>query len=72
MPKLKKKFIFNPAKVEYSDFLLVKHNKAQLSRQRKDSTKMLLGFFGSLEGKVQGMKGFLIMDNLKDEQETLC
>ena len=32
---------------------------------------MLLDFFGSLEGKVQGMKGFLIMDNLKDEQETL-
>ncbi|MDQ6668817.1 MAG: hypothetical protein M3Y53_11425 [Thermoproteota archaeon] len=27
-------------------------------------------FFGKLEGKVKGIKGFLITDNLKDSQES--
>ena len=50
----------------------VKHNKARLrAGKREESTKMLLEFFNKLEGKVKGMKGFLVMDNTKDAQESI-
>ena len=39
--------------------------------REKKSTKTLMEFFGKLEGKVKGMKGFLITDNLKDSQESI-
>jgi heme-degrading monooxygenase HmoA len=32
---------------------------------------MLLDFFGSIEGTVKRMKGFLVMDNLKDAEEMV-
>ncbi len=50
----------------------VKHNKARLKAgKREESTKMLLEFLNKLEGKVKGMKGFLVMDNTKDVQESI-
>ena len=50
----------------------VKHNKARLKAGKKEeSTKMLLEFFNKLEGKVKGMKGFLVMDSVKDIQESI-
>ena len=50
----------------------VKHNKARLrADKREESTKMLLEFFNKLEGKVKGMKGFLVMDNMKDIHESI-
>ena len=32
---------------------------------------MLLDFFDSIEGTVKGMKGYLVMDNLKEAEEML-
>jgi heme-degrading monooxygenase HmoA len=50
----------------------VKHNTARLKAgKREASTKLLLEFFNKLEGKVKGMKGFLVMDNMKDTQESI-
>ncbi len=50
----------------------VKHNRAILKQGKREiSTKMLLDFFQELEGKVQGLKGFAVMDNLKNEQESI-
>ena len=49
----------------------VKHNKARLKEGKRDeSTGMLLNFFEQFEGKVKGMKGYVILDNAKDDQET--
>ena len=60
----------NSIKVKKSDFVFVKHNKA-LSKpwQREENKRMLLDFFASLECNVKGMKGSIIMENLKDQQE---
>jgi heme-degrading monooxygenase HmoA len=50
----------------------IKHNRARLkANKREESTKRLLQFFGGLEGKVKGMSGFVIMDSLKDFQESI-
>ena len=50
----------------------VKHNKARLKAgKREESTKKILEFLNKLEGKVKGMKGFLVMDNMKDAQESI-
>ena len=55
-----------------ADFSFVKHNRARLKiGKREENKKMLLDFFAALEGKVEGLKGFLILDNLKDSQEML-
>jgi heme-degrading monooxygenase HmoA len=50
----------------------VKHNRARsFLGKREENTKLLLEFFASLEGKVNGIKGFTILDNAVDLQETL-
>ena len=50
----------------------VKHNKAKLKAgKREESTKMLLEFFNKLEGNIKGLKGFLVMDNINDTQESV-
>jgi hypothetical protein len=50
----------------------VKHNKAKLKAgTREESAKILLDFFSHLQGKVKGMAGYVIMDNINDEQETI-
>ena len=50
----------------------VKHNRARLKAgKREESKRMLLEFFDSLQGKATGLRGYVILDNVKDEQETL-
>jgi heme-degrading monooxygenase HmoA len=33
--------------------------------------EMLLKFFADLEGKVKGLKGYIMMNNVNDAQESL-
>lgn len=50
----------------------VKHNRARIKTgKREESTRMLLDFFSQLQGKVKGLNGYLVMDNVKDEQESI-
>jgi heme-degrading monooxygenase HmoA len=51
----------------------VKHNKVRIKTgvKREDITKILLEFFEEIEEKPTGMKGFMIMDDLEDLQESI-
>ncbi len=50
----------------------VKHNKVSLKAdKRKESSKVLLEFFKDLEGKATGMRGFVVMDNVQESQESV-
>jgi hypothetical protein len=50
---------------------LVKHNRARLrTSKREESAVMLLDFFNQLTGKAKGLAGYVIMDNVNNEQET--
>lgn len=54
-----------------SQIQFVKHNRARLKvGKREESAKMLLDFFNQLQGKVKGLAGYVIMDNINNEQET--
>jgi hypothetical protein len=46
----------------------VKHNKVRLKAdtKREETTNILLKFFGEIEEKATGMKGFMVMDDLQD------
>ena len=51
----------------------VKHNKVRIKTdiKREEITKVLLEFFEDLEEKPTGMRGFMIMDDLQDLQESI-
>ena len=50
----------------------VKHNRARVKAgMREESLSMLLQFFNQLQGTVRGLRGYVIMDNIKDEQESI-
>jgi heme-degrading monooxygenase HmoA len=50
----------------------VKHNRARIKQgRRNESTRMLLQFFNELQGNVEGLRGYMILDNIKDEQESI-
>ena len=51
----------------------VKHNKVRIKTdtKREEITKVLLEFFEELEEKPTGMRGFMIMDDLQDLQESI-
>lgn len=51
----------------------VKHNKVRLKtgKTREKTTRVLLEFFKEIEKKPTGMKGFMIMDDLQDQQESI-
>lgn len=51
----------------------VKHNKVRIKtdKKREEITKVLLEFFEELEEKPTGMRGFMIMDDLQDLQESI-
>lgn len=50
----------------------VKHNKVSLKAdKRKESSKVFLEFFKDLEGKATGMRGFVVMDNVQESQESV-
>jgi hypothetical protein len=50
-----------------------KHNKVRIKPaiKREEITKMLLDFFEEIKDKSTGMKGFMIMDDLQDIQESV-
>ena len=51
----------------------VKFNKVRIKTdiKREEITKVLLEFFEDLEEKPTGMRGFMIMDDLQDLQESI-
>ena len=51
----------------------VKHNKVRIrtDKKREEITTILLEFFKEIEEKPTGMKGFMIMDDLQDLQESI-
>jgi hypothetical protein len=47
----------------------VKYNKAHLKAGKRNGNKsMLLEYFKEHEGKVRGMKGFVVLDNIQDSR----
>jgi hypothetical protein len=50
-----------------------KHNKVRIKAgiKRDEITKLLLDFFEEIEEKPTGMKGFMVMDDLEDLQESI-
>jgi hypothetical protein len=51
----------------------VKHNKVRLKtgETKEKTSRVLLEFFKEIEKKPTGMKGFMIMDDLQDQQESI-
>lgn len=51
----------------------VKHNKIRIKtdKKRNEVTNVLLKFFEKIERKPMGMKGFMVMDDLQDSQESI-
>lgn len=51
----------------------VKHNKIRIKtdKKRDEVTDVLLKFFEKIERKPMGMKGFMVMDDLQDSQESI-
>ena len=49
-----------------------KHNRVRLKEGKRDEiTKMFIEFFNEVEGKTKGMKGYMIMDNIEDSNESI-
>jgi hypothetical protein len=50
-----------------------KHNKVRIKAgiKREEITRMLLDFFEEIKDRPTGMKGFMIMDDLQDIQESV-
>jgi heme-degrading monooxygenase HmoA len=50
-----------------------KHNKVRIKAgiKREEITKMLLDFFEEIKDKSTGMKGFMVMDDMQDIQESV-
>ena len=51
----------------------VKHNKVRIKPgiKREEITKMVLDFFEEIKDKSTGVKGFMVMDDLQDTQESV-
>ena len=51
----------------------VKHNKVRIKTdvKREEITKVLLEFFEEIKEKSTGIKGFMVMDDLQDLQESI-
>jgi heme-degrading monooxygenase HmoA len=51
----------------------VKYNKVRIKAgiKTEEVTKVLLNFFEEIKGKPTGMKGFMIMDDMQDLQESI-
>src|SRR5215467_2187943 len=51
----------------------VKHNKVRIKTEikREEITKILLEFFEEIEEKPTGMKGFMVLDDLENLQESI-
>ena len=51
----------------------VKHNRVRIKTgiKREEITKMLLDFFEETKDKSTGMKGFMVMDDMQDIQESV-
>ncbi len=54
------------------DVSFVKHNRARSKPGViEENKRVLIDFFISLQGKVKGLKGYVILDGVKDVQEIL-
>ena len=55
------------------EFRYIKHNKARFKiGKREEGTKILADFFNEYENQIKGFKGFIIMNNVDDSQETIA
>jgi quinol monooxygenase YgiN len=55
-----------------SEIKYAKHNRVHLKEGKRDKiTKMFIEFFNEVEGKTKGMEGYIIMDNIKDSNESI-
>jgi heme-degrading monooxygenase HmoA len=62
----------NPNKCGIMPNQYVKHNWARIKPgRREESTAMLMQFFNELQGTVKGLRGYMILDNIKDDQESI-
>lgn len=57
----------NTSEIKYAKLNIVHLKK----RKREQNNELLRGFFEKINGKVKGMKGCLVIDNLGDPQETI-
>jgi heme-degrading monooxygenase HmoA len=54
-------------------FKYIKHNKARFKPdKREEGIKILANFFKEYENQIKGFKGFIIMNNANDLQETIA
>lgn len=54
------------------DIKYAKHNRVRLKEGKRDEiTKMFIEFFNAVKGKTKGMEGYIIMDNIKDSNESI-
>jgi heme-degrading monooxygenase HmoA len=51
----------------------MKHNKVRIKAgiKREDITKVFLDFFEEIKDKPTGMKGFMVIEDLQDLQESI-
>jgi hypothetical protein len=64
---LSKKQMIHSSEIKY-----VKLNVVRLKGgKREQNTKLLIEFFEKINGKVKGLNGYAIMDNLGDSNETI-
>ena len=64
----------NSRKMSNSEKIIkyVKHNTVRVKTgKREECTKVLMKFFKELEGKSTGMRGFVVMDDIHDLQESV-
>lgn len=54
-------------------FKYIKHNKARFKTgKREEGTKILTNFFNEYKNQIKGLKGFIIMNNVENTQETIA
>jgi len=54
-------------------FKYITHNKARFKiGKREEGTKILADFFNEYKNQINGLKGFIIMNNIVDLQETIA
>ena len=54
-------------------FKYIKHNKTRFKPdKREEGIKILANFFNEYENQIKGFKGFIIMNNAFDSQETIA
>lgn len=55
-----------------SEIKYVKQNRVRIKTGKKNIiTKMFIDFFDEIEGKTEGMQGYMIMNHVENEHESI-